>query len=135
MHPLFAAAERLGVSVSSATLPEGTLGAYYAASRRILIDRRLTPEEEVETLAHEIGHVVLGHRALDDPVLEADADAFAAMVLIDPIAYERLERMELCAHDIAEELGVTMPILAAFVAQLRRDSAVARAAARIRAST
>lgn len=132
MHPLFAVAESLGVSVQATKLPDGLLGAYYAGCHRILLDCRLTPDEEIETLAHEIGHVVLGHCALDDPVLEADADAFAAQLLIDPGVYTGLERMGLCTYDIAEELGVTVPILDAFLAHLRRDSAVTRAVAQLR---
>lgn len=132
MHLVFAAAESLGLSVRAASLPAGLLGADYADHRRILIDRRLTPEEEVETLAHEIGHAVLGHDRLDDPRFEAEADTFAARMLVDSAEYERLERLQLCAHDIAEDLGVTLPILEAFRAQLGRDTFVTRAAARLR---
>lgn len=94
-HELVEAIElRLGVPVWLLDLPEGVSGVYaasqgqgfiFASSREAAVRRRFT-------VAHEVGHHVLGHGSIVDPEgnlahdvaepLERDANSFAAELLL-----------------------------------------------------
>ncbi|GEB45071.1 MULTISPECIES: hypothetical protein [Microbacterium] len=50
-----------------------------------------------------------------DPAAEAAADAYAAALLVAPAHYARLESIGLSTGEVAEELGVTVEMLRAFV--------------------
>jgi|APHig2749369809_1036254.scaffolds.fasta_scaffold06161_4 Zn-dependent peptidase ImmA (M78 family) len=113
---LLSLAARLDVTVHVAHLPEPFRGFYDHEGRRVVFDISLTPIERVCVLAHELGHAFYGHQGRDDPDAEAAADAFAAAALVDPVRYAHLESIGLDAEAIAEELGVTVKLLRAFVA-------------------
>lgn len=115
MRQLLAHAAHLGVTVHVAHLPEPYRGFYDHARRRVVYDFGLTPIERACVLAHELGHAYHGHQGRDDPAAEAAADAYAAALLVDPDRYARLEAIGLSPVDIAEELGVTVKLLHAFV--------------------
>jgi len=115
VRKLLAHAAHLGVSVHVAHLPEPYRGFYDHAHRRIVYAFDLTPIERACVLAHELGHAFYGHRGRDDPAAEAAADAYAAALLVDAERYARLEAIGLSPADIAEELGVTVKLLRAFV--------------------
>lgn len=117
MRELLRHAAQLGVSVHTAHLPRPYRG-YYDIERSVVVyDLGLTRNEGRSVLAHELGHAYYGHACEDDPKLEAQADAYAAMLLIDPDEYAELEQYSDHDHDLAEGLGVTEEIVAAF----RRD--------------
>jgi Zn-dependent peptidase ImmA (M78 family) len=94
------AEEGTGVPVVVTVLPEAVDGAYLpsAAGTTIFLSSRRSVVRQRFTLAHEIGHHVLGHassvddaRALaadggDQPMDERCANAFAAELLIPPAA-------------------------------------------------
>jgi len=115
MRQLLAHAAHLGVTVHVAHLPEPYRGFYDHERRRVVYDFGLTPIERACVLAHELGHAFHGHRGRDDPAAEAAADAYAAALLVDPAHYARLEAIGLSPGEIAEELGVTVKMLRAFV--------------------
>lgn len=108
-------AARLEVSVHVAHLPEPFRGFYDHDGRRIVYDFRLTPIERACVLAHELGHAFYGHQGRNDPDAEAEADAYAAAVLIDPTRFARLEGVGLDDDSIAEELGVTVKLFRVFI--------------------
>ncbi|MBD8218253.1 ImmA/IrrE family metallo-endopeptidase [Microbacterium sp. CFBP 13617] len=99
-------AARLGITVHAAHLEDGVLGEWYEEEREIYVDLKLTPDETVFTIAHELGHAHNGDRCEGEPEVEERADVFAAQLLIEPARYAQLERDGIHRHDIAEELGV-----------------------------
>ncbi|MFF7681515.1 ImmA/IrrE family metallo-endopeptidase [Microbacterium sp. NPDC007973] len=115
MRELLAHAARLGVSVHVAHLPEPYNGFYDHENQRVIYDFKLAPIERDCVLAHELAHVYLGHHDRGDETAEAAADAYAAALLIDPERYAQLETIGLNPEEVAEELGVTVKLLRAFV--------------------
>lgn len=114
MRELLAHAARLGVEVQAAHLPTPYRGFYDHRRRRIVFDIDLAPIARACVLAHELGHAFHGHRGRDAEA-EAEADAYAAALLIDPERCARLEDLGLGPDEIAEELGVSVKLLRAFV--------------------
>jgi Zn-dependent peptidase ImmA (M78 family) len=111
MRELIAYAGERGIRVHVAHLPKPYRGYYDGARHLIVIDFELTPLEQLEVLAHELGHAHHGHDCEDDPDFEMAADVFAAHLLIDPAAYARLEAITTDPDTVAEELGVTPYLL------------------------
>lgn len=114
MRELLAHAAHLGVTVHAAHLPAPYLGFYDHHEGRVVYDFRLAPIERECVLAHELGHAFHGHVGRDEGA-EAEADAYAAALLVDPERYAQLEDLGLGPDEIAEELGVTMKLLRAFL--------------------
>ncbi len=114
MRELLAHAAHLGVQVYAAHLPAPYLGFYDHQRRRIVYDIDLAPIERASVLAHELGHAFYGHCGRDGDA-EAEADAYAAALLVDPERCARLEELGLGPDEMAEELGVTVKLLRAFV--------------------
>lgn len=100
-------AASLGITVNAAHLEDGVLGEWYEEEREIYFDIKLTPDETVFTIAHELGHEHNGDRCEGEPAAEEQADLFATQLLIEPARYAQLERDGIHHHDIAEELGVS----------------------------
>ncbi|GAB3616040.1 hypothetical protein GCM10027416_05970 [Okibacterium endophyticum] len=110
MKMLIREAHRLGLSVHAAHLPDDRLGLYVPSENRIYFDLDLTPSEQRSALAHELGHAYHGH-VCDDARSERQADAWAAEMLVDPVAFAAAERINSDTHSIAEELNVTVKII------------------------
>ena len=93
----------------------GDKGRWYPATRTISLRADLPARARQCTLAHELGHAVLGHTAGPDlpqwvvEKQERAADRWAAETLISEDAYKSAEA-ELGPHPgaIAAELGVTV---------------------------
>ena len=96
-------AASVGITVHAAHLED----EWYEEEREIYVDLKLTPDEVVFTIAHELGHAHNGDRCEGVPEVEERADVFATQLLIEPARYAELEREGLHHHDIAEELGVS----------------------------
>jgi Zn-dependent peptidase ImmA (M78 family) len=101
-------------------LDEGA-GWWCPAERVILLDERLSRREARCVLAHELGHVALGHSGLPDVLgaeraarrLEGAADRWAATRLIGPAALARALVLHPDDADAAAaELDVTPEVLA-----------------------
>lgn len=96
----------------------GDKGRWYPARRTISLRSDLPARARQCTLAHELGHAVLGHDAGPDlpqwvvEKQERAADRWAAKTLISEDAYKSAEHA-LGPHPgaIAAELGVTVHIL------------------------
>lgn len=115
MRALLAHAAQLGVSVHVAHVARPDRGFYDHENRRVVYDFDLPPIERDCVLAHELAHAFYGHVGHGDDAQEADANAYAAALLVDPQRYARLEAIGLNPDEIAEELGVTEKLLRAFV--------------------
>lgn len=115
MRALLAHAARLGVSVHVAHVAPPDRGFYDHENRRVVYDFDLPPIERDCVLAHELGHAFHGHTGRGNKAAEAQADAYAAALLIEPDRYAYLEAIGLNPDEIAEELGVTEKLLRAFV--------------------
>lgn len=93
-------------------LRDGDLGGWFPSARVILLSPGMGWRNRMHTLAHELGHAHHHHPAGHDPRFEAQADRFAAELLISPVEYEAAERLY-GPHPgaIANELGVTVGIV------------------------
>lgn len=124
MEPNLAAAA--GGPVTVLSHDGGEKGRFFGG-RVISLRRDLGPVNRRCTLAHELGHVVLGH----DPAAtgwwkvrqEKAADRWAAETLIDPAEYQAAEQ----AHGphpggIAAELGVTVHLVEVFRATYKKEA-------------
>lgn len=108
----------------------GDKGRWYPARRTISLRSDLPARARTCTLAHELGHAVLGHDAgadLPQWVVEKQeraADKWAADLLIDPREYAELETIyEGHLGAIASEMGVTVSLLATWRDNLEMRSA------------
>jgi len=77
---LTACAQSMGYSVLSTELPGATNGDCTFALKRIRVESRNEPAQQVKTLAHELAHALL-HEDIDDrPLVELEAESTAYMV-------------------------------------------------------
>lgn len=102
-----------GLEVHAVAMPDGDLGYYAPDERRIYFNLRCTPSERRSVVAHELGHHHYGHDC-DSPSNERQADAYAARLLVDPEWYAELEQISHDADWIADEMGVTVDVIADF---------------------
>lgn len=126
MHTLLRLAEEHGVRVVER--PGATRGGFDPSSRTI----RLTPGMSARTtrsvLAHELGHVILGHVPSPVPAVrrqqERQADEWAAGRLITAQAYAQAEDTR-GPHlaSLAFELDVTIELVLAFQRRLQLTGA------------
>ena len=118
IEDLIELASRLDVRVAWARL-DGEAGRWVPDRGLILIDSRLSSREERCTLAHELGHAFHRHPASGSSGpcadVEAQADAFAATLLISEADYRRAETLLGCSHPgaLAEVLDVDARIVEA----------------------
>lgn len=123
MHALLRLAEEHGVHIVERS--GATRGGFDPSTRTI----RLTPGMSARTtrsvLAHELGHVVLGHAPTTVPTnrrqQERQADEWAACRLITAPAYAQAEETR-GPHlaSLAFELDVTIELVLAYQRRLRR---------------
>lgn len=97
------------------------------SNRLILVDSQMPQWRQREAIAHELGHGFYGHQQgieHEDPVLEQQADLYAALLLISPTEYALAE--SLCEHPgaIAKELGVSVRLVNLW-RQTRKSKALA----------
>jgi Zn-dependent peptidase ImmA (M78 family) len=110
VHRLIAIAADAGLRVVISTITPGIKGFIDLAERTIYLSRRLAPIELLCTLAHELGHYFHGHECSTQRA-EDQANAYACRLVITPEAYAAAEKLSPHAHDIAEELGVTVDMV------------------------
>lgn len=93
----------------------GEKGRWHSRCRAISIRKGLGPVNHLCTLAHELGHAVLGHDSTATGWLyglqERDADRWAAHILINPHTYAIAERRHPSPNEIAFYLGVTVHVV------------------------
>jgi len=106
-------AERLGVAVEYYPL-RASNGLWIPDRKLILIKPRMRALHERSVLAHELGHVCLGHRD-DNPRHERQADIFAARHLITPDALARASAASPDAGQWCVDLGVTPHLLETYM--------------------
>lgn len=111
MLELIRLAAASGIEIHAAHLDDEVLGYWSPDEGRIYYDLHLTPNEARVTIAHELGHAHYGHRC-DNARHEHQAELYAANLLIDPAAYAALESINPDQHDIADELRVTVELVA-----------------------
>ena len=122
MDALLRLAEEHGVHVVEG--PGRTRGGFEPVSRTIRIVAGMSARTTRSVLAHELGHVVLGHTPSAVPAVrrqqERRADEWAAQSLITPDAYARAE--DVCGPHLASlafELDVTIELVLAYQRRLR----------------
>lgn len=114
MRELIAHAMTLGVSVHVAHIEPPHRGFYDSARKIVVYDFNLTPIEARSVLAHELGHAFYDHQCYGNARFEADADYYAARLLIDPAEYMAAEAIDPSVPAIADELGVEPRLVRAF---------------------
>jgi hypothetical protein len=77
---LTACAGALGYSVEATELPGATNGDCAFARRRIRVECRNEPAQQVKTLAHELAHALLHEGTDDRPLAELEAESTAYVV-------------------------------------------------------
>jgi len=113
----FAHAERLGIRVEYQSLRTAR-GLWLPDYRTVILKSGMRRLDERSTLAHELGHVCLGHRD-DRPKHELAADRWAVRKLI---TRRSLERVALFSDDPAQwcfELGVSADLMSRALTDLR----------------
>lgn len=83
-------------------------------NRIILIHSGLIERRQREALAHELGHAHYGHAhgiGHSSPVLERQADLYAARLLISPAEYALAEALHPHPGAIAKELGISQYLI------------------------
>ncbi|WP_449282215.1 ImmA/IrrE family metallo-endopeptidase [Leucobacter sp.] len=114
MHQrLLREAQRQGVLVIHGTLPAPYRSLYRPSKNLIIIARGLTEAQEIEALAHELGHAHFGHDCTTART-EAQAWRWAARFTIEPAAYARAERINPHPAAVALELGLTPKLVIAW---------------------
>lgn len=103
-------AAQLDVTLHLAHLEDGVLGFYEPTEARVYFTFGLTHSEQRSVIAHELAHVHFGHTCESDEA-EREADTWAAQLLIHPLAYAAAEQHTHDAHDMAEELDVTVGLV------------------------
>lgn len=102
-----------GVTVRSAALPHGRWGFYDHRHRLITLAPDLAPTQYRSTLAHELGHAILGHIGTR-PKQERQADRWAArqLLTVDLV----VEHADSCIEvpELAHRLGVMPWVLRVF---------------------
>lgn len=112
MERLLKIANCFGFAVFFCGMPGDLLASTVHELRRIFIDCRLTADEQLGHLAHELGHLHHGHPCARHPKTpselsnERQADRYAARILIDSTRYAELEAINPDQHHLAEELGI-----------------------------
>nr|DAY18109.1 MAG TPA: IrrE protein [Caudoviricetes sp.] len=99
-------AEALGVPVLYTRRLSGSLGV--TDGKRIWLRRGMTSAVERSTLAHELAHILLGHKSCQDGRGEARADRLAVRLLVSLAEVERELRCCSSIESLAEALGVDM---------------------------
>ncbi|WP_449278036.1 ImmA/IrrE family metallo-endopeptidase [Leucobacter sp. GX24907] len=117
-------ARRRGVAVIYGTLPAPYRSLYRSAKNLIIIGRGLTEAQEVEALAHELGHAHYGHDCTTDRS-EAQAWRWAARFVINHAAYARAEYLHHHPAAIAHALGITPKLVLAWQQHYGRFPAAA----------
>lgn len=106
-------AHNIGVRIIITSKLCGRLNAcWHKPTRSIIISKHLDPATARCTLAHELGHAILGHDC-STPIAEREADRWAAKTLLTPAEVHQAAQ-EVGGHPaaIAAELGVTPHLLA-----------------------
>ncbi|MFS0895722.1 ImmA/IrrE family metallo-endopeptidase [Microbacterium sp. 179-I 3D3 NHS] len=123
MHTLLRLAEEQGVRVIER--PGATRGGFDPVTKTIRLDPGMSARTARSVLAHELGHVALGHLPSTDPAVsrqqERQADEWAARLLITPQAYAQAENTRgTHVASLAFELDVTIELVLAYQRRLRR---------------
>lgn len=104
-------ASTLGAEVHFAHIDDDPelLGYFSPMHRRIVVRLGMTYAQSRWVLGHECGHAYYNHRCKGMNVRDAaerQANAYAARLLIEPVEYARLERINPDRHWLAEEFSV-----------------------------
>ncbi len=97
-------AEALGVPVLYTRRLTGSLGV--TDGKRIWLRRGMTSAVERSTLAHELAHILLGHKSCQDGRGEAREDRIAVRLLVSLGEVERELRRCDSVEALADSLGV-----------------------------
>lgn len=112
-------AARTGAPLPS-PLPEG-MTVRHGGRYVVLYDDRAENERRLAfTLAHELGHIMLGHAGECEEVEEREANAFAASLLAPAIVFFYLAHRD-GAPPSAEEMTVIFPLSREAAENRRRD--------------
>lgn len=134
MKELIAFAAAQGLTVHGSHLEGEKIGLYVPELARIYFDLDLAIPDRRSVIGHELGHHHYGHDC-DSDANERQADAYAAALLVDPVRYAELERINSDAEWIAEEMGVAPYVIVDYRHYwLRRFGDVTYASARMGAS-
>src|SRR5438552_2542074 len=109
----FEHAEVLGVDVIYSRL-RASNGLWIPDYRTIVLQPRMKAIQERSVLAHELGHVDLGHRD-DRPKHEVLADRYAAEHMVDPALFTELVAWTPDAARLSLELGVTTKLMQVYL--------------------
>lgn len=113
LKQLYNEARRQQITVIHAKLPTPYRSLYRPSKNLIIITRGLTASQEIEALAHELGHARYGHDCTTSRT-EAQAWKWAASFTISTSDYARAESLNAHPAAIAIELGLTPKLVQAW---------------------
>lgn len=99
-------AQRAGVTIIYGKLPPPLRSLYRPAKNLVIITRGLTEAQEIEAIAHELGHANHGHDCTNSRT-ESQAWRWASRFTVHPRAYAIAERINPHPAAIALELELT----------------------------
>lgn len=117
------AAERLGVTVRIAAVPEGLWGIYDKRHHLITVKPGLGHAQRISTLAHELGHAHYGHHG-HHPKHEHLANKWAARHLLTFEGLMAHSRETLDTGALAANLNVMPWVIESFVNTLTAGQVV-----------
>ena len=112
-------AAKTGAPVPSPT-PEGITVRHGGRYVVLYNDRTESPRRLSFTLAHELGHILLGHAGEDDVIEEREANAFAAALLAPAVVFYYLSFRDR-RPPTTEEMCTVFPISHEAAENRRRD--------------
>lgn len=113
-------AQRAGVTIIYGKLPPPYRSLYRPARNLIIITRGLTEPQEIEAIAHELGHARHGHDCTNSRT-EAQAWRWATTFTIDPAAYALAESINPHPAAIALELNLTPQLITEWQKRISRS--------------
>lgn len=128
--PIFQIAEQEGISLNFVKMPkklENVAGFFDPENKVIFINNDDAPNRQTFTIAHELGHYILGHESAKYGVLlripslsepnptEQEANCFAANLLVPPeMLQETMKKYSLTKLDgslLSEMFGVSEEVM------------------------
>lgn len=105
--PAIGIAEMLGIGVVEAPIDGDGYLDISVEPAQIVVSNRVMPSHQRFTIAHELGHLCLGHE-LEDWITERQANKFAARLLMPPVKVQEVYELGMSLKHMADYFQVSV---------------------------